>query len=79
MKKLKLKRLSHITEQSLARENEIFIGYFSLDDFKKMKYCSKRLDKSLYVKGIDWFAVYINKLEWKYPTPKRHNLRRSHD
>lgn len=73
MKKFNLKQ--NVIEQSLAKEKEVYIGYFSLDDFKKLKYRSKRLDKTLCLKEIKWYPVFVNRIEWNFIPTKKYKLK----
>jgi hypothetical protein len=62
MKKFKLK--STLNEFESKEIDEIYIGYFTEQGFKKCRFKTKRIDKNN--NGIDnfWFPVYVKKWEW---------------
>lgn len=49
------------------RKGEIFIGYFSIDSYKRLKHNTKRIWRNpndYFVVNLKLFPVYIQKWEW---------------
>jgi hypothetical protein len=75
-----------ITEWDYIQQDELYIGYMTIEKFKKYKYKTKRMMKNLFHLNRKWFPVYVKKWEWirgfdpkwfPHYLPKRYNLRNS--
>lgn len=64
MKKHDLKENKKIiTEWDYAEQDEVYVGYFTIEQFKEYKYKTKRMSKIFCFNKI-WFPVYVKKWEW---------------
>jgi len=64
MKKHNLKENKKIiTEWDYSEQDELYIGYFTIGEFEKCRYKTKRISR-VFCFNKKWFPVYVKKWEW---------------